>query len=127
MMRLLLIEDDRWLAESYQRILAKFYDVSVVSGGQETLDHIDKHEVDIILADIMLDGGLVIDVLHNLKSYVDTRDIPVVLLSSLSGQISLSDVERYGVVALLDKSVVTPRTLVQTLQKVVAEKVSPRG
>lgn len=127
MIRILLIEDDRWLAESYQRILTDVYEVTIASGGQEALDHIDTHTVDLIVADIMLDGGVVIDVLHDLKSYIDTRDIPVILLSSLSGQVALSDVESYGVVALLDKAVATPRTILQTIQKVATEKVVSRG
>lgn len=112
---ILLIEDDRWLADSYADILEE-YDVDVAMSGQEAIDLIDSNDYELIIADIMLEYGVVIDLLHELQAYDDTATIPVILCTSLAANVKLADVVAYGVVTVLDKSTLTPKLMRETVE-----------
>jgi CheY-like chemotaxis protein len=120
-MRILLIEDDNWLAESLRRQLSAAHEIVTVPSGQSALDHVDKLHFDVIIADLMLEDGLAIDILHDLQSYEDTAQVPVVVCSSLASDVKLEDLAAYGVVALLDKATVTPEQLNEAIQRAAAE------
>ena len=120
--RILLLEDDRWLADSYVRSLGDAYAVTVATSNQAALDMIDDGSYDLLVADVMLEQGLVIDLLHELRSHSDTLRLPVILCTGLASVIQPADVAAYGVVAVLDKSTVTPASLRVALQRALAEK-----
>ena len=120
--RILLLEDDRWLADSYVRSLGDAYTVTVATSNQAALDMIDDGSYDLLVADVMLEQGLVIDLLHELRSHSDTLQLPVILCTGLASMIQPADVAAYGVVAVLDKSTVTPASLRVALQRALAEK-----
>lgn len=114
--RVLLIEDDRWLADSYQHVLDEFQ-VDTAVNGQDAMDLIDANDYDVVIADVMLERGLVIDLLHEIQAYDDTARLPIILCTTLAQQIKLSDVEAYGVVAVLDKTTLTPKLLRETVEQ----------
>lgn len=118
---ILLIEDDRWLADSYADILEE-YDVDVAMSGQEAIDLIDSNDYELIIADIMLEYGVVIDLLHELQAYDDTATIPVILCTSLAANVKLADVAAYGVVAVLDKSTLTPKLMRETVESNLSDE-----
>lgn len=118
---ILLIEDDRWLADSYADILEE-YDVDVAMSGQEAIDLIDSNDYELIIADIMLEYGVVIDLLHELQAYDDTATIPVILCTSLAANVKLADVTAYGVVAVLDKSTLTPKLMRETVESNLSDE-----
>ena len=120
MKQVLLVEDDHWLAESYQSILEKAgFAVLVVTNGYEAMAVVDEKPVDILLVDFMLEGHTAVGLLHELQTYDDTRRIPVVICSALNDR--LLEVDRlhsYGVVAVLNKATLTPEQLVLTLREI---------
>ncbi len=69
---------------------------------------------ELIFLDILLDGPNGFSFLNELISYDDTSGIPVVLVTSLEIKGDLSD---YGVVAMLDKSTMTPKELREYVEK----------
>ena len=122
MKRVLMVEDDTWLADSYQRILERAgFAVVCTSMAEEAIRLIEPEAPDVILADVLLEGNTVIGLLHELQSYEDTAPIPVVLCTTLSGDGLNGDrLHMYGVRAVLDKSTLTPEQLVRTLQEAIA-------
>jgi len=117
MIKILLIEDDRWLADSYMDVLDE-YDVDTAVDGHVAMDLIDVNDYELIIADVMLERGLVFDLLHELQSYDDTSAIPVILCTSLAQRITLKDVKQYGVIAVLDKATLTPKILREAVESV---------
>lgn len=103
----LLIEDDPWLAKSYQTVIEKLTRIKLASSSLEAIHLIDEGLPRLIIADVMLDDGLVIDLLHELQSYADTAPIPIILCTSLAGEMDLEQLKSYGVVKLFDKSTLT--------------------
>ncbi len=114
--RLLLIEDDRWLADSYMHILESEYELDTAISGQDAMDLIDTYDYDAVIADVMLERGLVIDLLHELQAYDDTATLPIILCTTIAAQIKLADVAAYGVVAVLDKTTLTPKLLREAVE-----------
>ncbi|MFZ1458284.1 MAG: response regulator [Candidatus Saccharimonadales bacterium] len=120
--KLLLIEDDRWLADSYMHVLEE-YDIDSAVSGQDAMDLIDVNDYDLIIADVMLERGLVIDLLHELQSYDDTAQLPIVLCTTLAQRINLEDVRAYGAVAVLDKTTLTPKLLREAVEYNIANGI----
>lgn len=122
----LLIEDDQWLADSYQVMLrSQGIEVKQVSTGHEAMQLIDKEPPSVIVADVLLGDHTSITLFHELQSYEDTREIPVILCTTLAQvNFSNSKLGAYGIVDVLDKATLTPEQLLLAVSPHVAE---PKG
>src|SRR5687767_15473271 len=107
-MNLLLVEDDKDLAEMYSlQLRYGKHQVHLATDAQAALDVLDKHQVDMIILDIMLPGQNGLSVLYELRSYSDWKKIPVLILSNLSPQelgLTSRGLEALGVRQYLDKT-----------------------
>jgi two-component system response regulator CpxR len=84
-MDVLLIEPDKHLATSYQRALeSQGLKVRVVHNGQDAIALIDANKPGLICLEIHLPKHNGIEFLHELRSYPEWEDIPVVLLTFVS-------------------------------------------
>ena len=116
---ILLVEDDAWLGEQFARVLQSHaYTVRHAINGQVAMDMINEVVPDVLIVDILLTGGTIMTLLHELQSYHDTATVPVILCSNLAGQIELSDVKPYGVRRILDKTTMLPEDLVAAVRSV---------
>ena len=115
----LIIEDDIWLAEQFQRTLATAgYSSRQVSSGHIAMEMIDTMPPKAIILDMLLTGGTAMTLLHELQSYTDTAKIPVVLCTNLASQIALKEVAPYGVKRILDKTTMQPDDIVAAVRSV---------
>ena len=120
---ILLIEDDAWLAESYTHVLKSTYLITTVASSVAAMESIDSEPFDLIIADVMLENGLVIDLLHELQTHGDTMNTPVIICSSLASSIDIRNLRSYGVVEVLDKSTLTIKGLRIAIQRAFVSKV----
>lgn len=117
MTRVLLIEDDRWLAELYASVLQKEgYVVDVVHHAPAAMAVIEKTVPSVIVADVLLAGSTIFPLLHELQSYGDTGAIPVVLCTNLADQFDLEGLKTYGVVRIIDKTTIEPADVVASVK-----------
>lgn len=118
MHRIVLIEDDQWLADSYSMMLtSRGHDVTHFSTAHEAMTWIDANHPALIIADIMLGDHNTLTLLHELQSYPDTAAIPVIICTSLGTQaLSDADLESYGIVEVLDKATMTPDQLLLSVE-----------
>lgn len=115
----LVIEDDVWLAEQFLRTLTNAgYIVQSSTNGPIAMEQIDQSPPDAIVLDVLLTGGTGLTLLHELQSYQDTASIPVILCTNLASQISLKDVQPYGVRRILDKTTMHPDDIVTAIKSV---------
>jgi DNA-binding response OmpR family regulator len=85
MKRILIIEDDRSIAELQKDYLeVAGFEVYVCSDGLEGLQVLKNNECDLLILDIMLPG---IDGLDILRSMKEDKDIPVLLVSAKKEEI----------------------------------------
>ena len=82
----LIVEDDKVLQELYyDRFVAAGLTVIQAFDGIQALDRMDSHpEIQLVLLDLMLPKLSGYDVLAQLKSRADRRDIPVIIVSALA-------------------------------------------
>lgn len=121
MKKVLLIEDDRWLAASYKQVLNSDFNVDIAADGEQAVGMIDSSPPDVILADIMLEGHTAVALLNELQSYDDTRHIPVVLCSALDHEsLQAINLKQYGVKKVLDKATLTPAGLIGVVKEVTS-------
>lgn len=84
-MKILLVDDSRVIQYENHRVLERAgHEVICADDGEAALRLAEECPVDIILLDLLLPKISGLEVLARLKKNLVTRDIPVVILSSLS-------------------------------------------
>lgn len=119
--KVLLVEDDAWLAELEAATLREVgYAVTVSPHALAAIDAIDTQLPDVIVLDVLLPGSTAFALLNELQSYEDTRRIPIVLCTNLAEQFSESDLQNYGVQRVVNKTTMEPSDIVAAVRAVVA-------
>ena len=104
MIKILLVEDSKFLRMATERALARAgYEVLTAADGQSALAAADNQRPDLILLDMLLPKITGPDVLKALKSNPTTAPIAVVVLSGLSPR-NAARLQQDGAFAFLDKS-----------------------
>lgn len=121
MKRILIVEDDRWLAEMYRDVLQNDFAVTICHDAQSAIEALDEARPGMILLDVMLPGGNGLAFLQELRSYDDMAAVPVLVCSSVgfSSQ-QRRALEHFAPLALIDKSELTPNRLKEALSKAYA-------
>lgn len=116
----LIVDDDKWLTDTFSLILEKNgWDVTVCHDAHKAIDVIDEKIPSVVLLDFMLPQASGVALLHELQSYDDTKELPIILCSSLN--LNQTMLGEYGVKAVLDKSTMTPTLLLDSLSEALCE------
>jgi CheY-like chemotaxis protein len=84
-MKVLLIDDSKFLRLASQRSLAKAgYEVWTAADGEEGLRIVREKQPDVVILDLMLPKMPGIDVLRAIKQTGETKQIPVIVQTGLS-------------------------------------------
>lgn len=119
MTTVLLVEDDAWLAEGEVKTLQDAgYEVVYAPHAQSAIVRLDERVPDVIVLDVLLTGATALALLHELQSYSDSRDIPVILCTNIADSLRLDDLRPYGVRRILDKTTMHPGDLVVAIRSV---------
>lgn len=117
----LLVEDEPLLIDLYEeRFSEEPFDLSTAETGEDALKLASAGRVDLILLDILLPGINGFEVLRQLKADIETRDIPVIVLTNLGSEQSDKDKQlalSLGAVDYLVKSYHTPDEMVEIITK----------
>lgn len=115
--KVLIIEDDTWLADDLcQLLVAEGYTVEVSPHALSAIDTIDSFHPDCLVLDVLLPGTTGFTLLHELQSYDDTGKLPVIICSSIAGDLKKEELAPYGVHRLLDKTTMTPADIVAAVR-----------
>lgn len=118
-MKVLMIEDESWLAQSQQRLLqADGHEVRTVSHALAAIDEVDRFRPEVVILDVLLPVSTGFALLHELQSYDDTGTLPVIVTTSLAADLKIDDLVPYGVRRLLDKTTMRPGDLLAAVRSV---------
>ena len=118
--RVVVVEDDTWLAEQYVRVLRRAgYEVHHAAHAPAAIDTIDTVKPHAILLDVLLTGATAMVLLHELRTHDDLSQIPIVLATNIADQIELEDVASYGVKRILDKATMHPEDVAAAIRSVL--------
>ncbi len=122
---ILIIEDDLFIKELYQRQLSKAgFEVDTAEDGTRGLVKASEKSWSLILLDIMLPEINGLDVLRTLKSKPETKNIPVILLTNLGQDSLIKEAFDIGAEAYLIKSAYTPKQVVEEVKEFFNKKGS---
>lgn len=116
----LVVDDDEWLAEQYKRLLDnQGYNVAIAPHAIAAIQLVDDIHPAAIILDVLLTGSTAFALLHELQSYGDTGNIPIIICTNLASDLSIEDLKPYGVRRILDKTKMLPSDLVVALRSVL--------
>ncbi|MFA6410424.1 MAG: response regulator [Candidatus Buchananbacteria bacterium] len=103
--KILIIEDDKFLAKMLARMLESYkYETILAGSGAEGLAKALEGQVDLILLDIMLPDLDGFDLLAKIKDNVTSKDIPVIIMSNLGQPEDVAQGKKLGAIDYLVKS-----------------------
>jgi DNA-binding response OmpR family regulator len=115
----LIVESEPWLGDQYQRSLEKNdFEVIRATNAYAAIDMIDENSPAAIVMSLLLSGAGGLGLLHELQTYIDTADIPVIVCSSLPN-LRLDDLEPYGVKRILDNTSMQPDDIAASVRSVL--------
>ncbi|UTX51163.1 response regulator [Candidatus Saccharibacteria bacterium TM7i] len=118
--KILLIEDDDWMAQLQGEILAEAgFSVRVARHAHEAIALIDAKMPDIIIADVLLAGATIFTLLNELQSHHDTGEVPVILCTSIAEQFTPEQLKTYGVRRVIDKATMESDALTVAVKAVL--------
>ncbi len=123
--KILIVEDDSFLAEMYQtKFNLEGFNVMVAGDGEVGLKLAKKENPGIILLDILLPKIDGFTVLRQLKSDAKTKSIPVILLTNLGQKDDIKKGLEQGAEGYMIKAHFMPSEVVDKVKKILnkAEK-----
>lgn len=122
MVKILIIEDEQLVARMFQKALDyDGFEVKMAIGGEEGLEKVKKLKPDIVLCDIMMPEPDGMEVLEKIKSDSETKDVPVVMLTNLSGKHDAELALSRGAADYWVKKDADVRELGTKLKKIISE------
>jgi CheY-like chemotaxis protein len=114
----LVIEDDQWFLALVKKTLERErFAVTAANNTIEGIAEINKKVPDAIILDFFMPGPNALVLLHELQSYGDTTQVPVILCTNNASDIPKDTLSAYGVMAVLDKTTMHPDDVVAAVRK----------
>lgn len=116
--KILLAEDDKFIARAYQDGLTRagFEVVSAVNG-QEAIDKVKSEKPDLVLLDLIMPKKNGFEVLEEIKAD-QTLKMPVIILSNLSQDSDIEKAKELGAVDYIVKSNFSMKEVIKKIEKV---------
>ncbi len=118
--RVLLVEDDIFIAEIYALSLQKTgFKVIVAEDGEKGVQMAKENHPDLILLDLLLPKLSGLEVLKILKNDPELKDIPVVIITNFSDSESTKKSFEMGALDYLVKVNIDPNDIVQRAKEIL--------
>ena len=119
--RILIVEDDLFIRELYERQLGLAgFSITTAADGPEGLLKVTAEKPDLLLLDIMLPKMNGLDLLKTIKGKDETKNIPVILLTNLGQDSVIKEGFNLGADGYLIKSAYTPDQIIEEVKKFLA-------
>jgi CheY-like chemotaxis protein len=120
--RVLVVDDDDQIAKMYITHLDFMgFITKRVSNGEDALATTLEFKPDIMLLDVMMPKINGFDVLDIIRNTPQTSDLPVIMLSALSGSDDIERAKKLGVNEFLEKSSTDLPTIVKVINDTLRE------
>lgn len=120
---ILLVEDERILADSIERKFAQnHHRIFKALNAQEARKKLKDERIDLILLDIILPDIDGFEFLEELKADNKTKDIPVIIISNLGQKEEIERGKKEGAVDYIVKSDVVPSQILEKVENILKDK-----
>jgi DNA-binding response OmpR family regulator len=118
MKRILIVEDDKFLASALEAKLFKDgFIVEAIGDGADVIGTLSKYTPDMILLDLMMPKMDGFAVLEQMKKNDTLKSVPVIVITNLSQTEDADKARELGAIDYLIKSDMTLQTLVERVKK----------
>ncbi len=119
----LIVDDDEFMASIFVHTLVREgFRVHRAPNGRTGLAAARQEKPDIILLDVVMPDMTGFAVLHELKSDGATKNIPVIMLTSLGQQFDIERGKKEGAFDYLVKTKTVPEAVVDAVRKALAQR-----
>ena len=115
----LAIDDNKMQLELFEKMLGTKYEVRIVTSATNAIHYLNLHKADVILLDIDMPNITGFEFLADIKTIPSYFDVPIIIISGLSGVDFFNQARNSGAFDVLSKPV-KPDVLVQTIEKALA-------
>jgi DNA-binding response OmpR family regulator len=123
--KVLIVDDDLELAKTYQIELEKAgFVTDVVFRWEEVVDEVLEKDSDLVFVDLMMPDRHGFKVLKNLKANNKTKNIPIIILTTLGHIDYIDRAIRLGAADYLLKTSVTPEKIKQIAWKYLISRTA---
>ena len=120
---ILLVDDDLTLREMYdERLKAEGFEIIQASNGEEAINKAQDSKPNVILLDIMMPKVNGFDVLKELKSNDELKDIPVIILTALIQDVDRVQGKKLGAADYIVKSETMPGEVISKIKNAIGQK-----
>jgi DNA-binding response OmpR family regulator len=120
---ILLVDDDLTLREMYEeRMKAEGFSIIQATNGEEAIKKARESKPNVILLDIMMPKVNGFDVLKELKSDPEMKNIPVIVLTALIQDVDRIQGKKLGAVDYIVKSETMPGEVIAKIKNAIGEK-----
>jgi len=103
--KILLAEDDKFLVRVMSdKLKRKDFDVILASDGVEAVNKIKSDKPDLVLLDLVMPNKSGFEVLEEIKTDEEFKDLPIIILSNLGQESDLSRAKQLGALDYLIKN-----------------------
>jgi CheY-like chemotaxis protein len=114
--KILLVEDDAFLAKFHKKKLEdRGLDITYLANGSQVVETAKKEQPKVIVLDLIMPEVDGFTALKALKQDPTTKDIPVVILSSLNEAEDIAELKKMGIKKHFNKSEVNINTVIDFL------------
>ncbi|MGC9031418.1 MAG: response regulator transcription factor [Minisyncoccia bacterium] len=122
MVKILVVEDDRFLRELIVRKLSEEgFDVITAVNGEEGLKTLKEKKPDLVLLDLILPGIDGFEVLKRLKEEDIVPSLPVIILSNLGQREDIEKGLNLGAKDYLIKAHFTPDEIIKKIKSLISK------
>jgi CheY-like chemotaxis protein len=126
--KILIIEDDQLVSRMYEKVFTnESFSIQVANNGQEGIEKAKSFTPDLIFCDVMMPKMNGLEVLDALKKDADLKNIPIVMLTNLSGTHDAETALGKGALAYLVKSEHKPKDVVTKAREFLANIAGPQA
>lgn len=123
MPKILIVEDEKILAEMYKdKFEEDGYQADLVFSSEQAFDYLKKEKPDLILLDILLPRENGINFLKRLKEIEGISKVPVIAFSNYDEPKTKKEALELGAKAYFIKTQYTPKELLEEVKKFLKEK-----
>jgi CheY-like chemotaxis protein len=121
MTKVLIVDDDELIRQMYQKIFSvNGFEVEEAEDGEQAVVKAGELNPDIIMLDIMMPKLNGLEALEKLKSDEKTKNIPVIMLTSLTARQDAESALAKGAAKYIVKGEHEPKEVVQTVKDYLA-------
>ena len=120
--KILLVDDEKFILKMYQEKLEQAnFQVSTATNGREAFKLAEEERPELILLDVVMNKQDGFSTLKKLKKNLNTKRIPVLMLTNLSSAKDRSEALRLGAAGYFVKVETEPHDLLKLVKRFIRE------